>query len=305
MEGEPRYLPIEQIMVLYVFGSLDTNSAMYNFLGQQQIPVHFFDYYEHYTGSFMPREYLQAGKMQVAQTQHYLNKKDRLVLAKAFVEGAAFNMRKNLAYYNRRDRDLDAQMEAIDQYVTAIPEAADIPALMGLEGNIRQTYYTGFDDIIRDFEMGNRTKQPPGNEVNALVSLGNMLCYTACMDAIYHSQLNPTISFLHEPGVRRFSLALDVAEIFKPLLVDRLVFTVLNKKILQASDFERDLNRCLLKPNARKAFSQAWDERLKETIQHRALGRSVSYRHLIQLECYKLARHCMRVEGYKPFKTWW
>jgi CRISPR-associated protein Cas1 len=196
-------------------------------------------------------------------------------------------------------------MEAIDGYVASLPDAPDVPALMGLEGNIRQTYYSAFDEIIRDFEMGNRTKQPPSNEVNALVSYGNMMCYTVCMDSIYHSQLNPTISFLHEPGERRFSLALDIAEIFKPILVDRLVFTVLNKRMLQAADFERDMNRCLLKPAGRKTFSQAWDERMRETIQHRALGRSVSYRHLIQLECYKIAKHCMKVEEYKPFKAWW
>ena len=66
-EGSPKFIPVEGISDFYCFGSLDANSAFYNFLGKQQIAVHFFDYYEHYTGSFMPKEYLLAGKMQIAQ----------------------------------------------------------------------------------------------------------------------------------------------------------------------------------------------------------------------------------------------
>jgi len=106
--------------------------------------------------------------------------------------------------------------------------------------------------------MGNRTKQPPNNEVNALISFGNMMCYTLCLDQIYHTQLNPTISFLHEPGYRRYSLALDLAEIFKPILVDRTIFSLLNKKQIQASDFRQELNRCVMKDSARKSFAQAF-----------------------------------------------
>jgi CRISPR-associated protein Cas1 len=176
---------------------------------------------------------------------------------------------------------------------------------MGIEGNIRQIYYTAFDEILNDFEMGGRSKQPPKNEVNALISFANMLCYTACLDQIYHTQLNPTISFLHEPGARRFSLALDLAEIFKPILVDRLIFRVLNKKILQSKDFDGRLNRITLKEGGKKKFIEAWEERLKETIKHRSLKRNVSYKHLIKLECYKLAKHVIDMESYAPFKAWW
>ena len=176
---------------------------------------------------------------------------------------------------------------------------------MGLEGNIRQTYYQAFDTILNDFSMNGRSKQPPKNEVNALISFGNMMCYTACLDAIYHTQLNPTIRFLHEPGYRRFSLSLDIAEIFKPLIVDRLIFKVLNKKILQPDDFDHQLNGILLKPAAKQKFVKYYDERLTETIQHRTLNRKVSYKHLIKLECYKLVKHILDIETYKSFKMWW
>lgn len=303
-EGQPRYIPVETVDNMFVFGSLDANSALYNFLGKNQIPVHFFDYYEHYTGSFMPKEYLLSGKMQIAQMKHHIRQEKRMQIARSFIEGAAFNMLKNLKYYNNRAKDTTEQITRIESYVPLIATATDIPMLMGVEGNIRQTYYEAFDVIIDGFVMGNRSKMPPSNEVNAMISFANSLCYSLCLDAIYHTQLNPTISFLHEPGERRYSLALDIAEIFKPILADRLIFTMFNRKQIQTSDFDQKLNCCLLKQASMKRVTLAWDERTKETIKHRSLGRSVSYKHLIKLECYKLTKHLLGIEEYKPLKMW-
>lgn len=305
VEGAPKFIPVESVSDLYCFGALDANSALYNFLGKAQIAVHFFDYYEHYTGSFMPKEYLLAGKMQIAQTQHYSSKTKRLAIAQKFVEGAAFNILKNLRYYQSRGRALMAYIETIEKYSNTIASTTEIDELMGVEGNIRHVYYDAFDLILNDFAMNGRSKQPPKNEVNALVSFGNMMCYALCLGQIYHTQINPTISFLHEPGYRRFSLALDLAEIFKPILVDRVIFKVLNKKEIQAKDFDLQLNSVVLKESARKVFVRAFEERLNETIKHRSLNRSVSYKHLVKLECYKLSKHLLGMEAYKPFKAWW
>lgn len=304
-EGQPRYLPVENVNDLYVFGSLDANSALYNFLGKESIAVHFFDYYEHYSGSFMPKDYLLAGKMQIEQTKLYLNRKKRLELARLLIEGAAANMLKNLQYYQRRGRELEECINQIERLREELQIQDNISALMGIEGNIRVAYYAAFDLIINDFVMGNRTKQPPQNEINTLISFGNMMCYTTCLGQIYHTQLNPTISFLHEPGFRRYSLALDIAEIFKPLLVDRVIFSLLNKKQIKENDFRLELNRCVLKDTGRKTFVKAYEEKLVETIQHRVLGKSVSYKHLIKLECYKISKHILEIEPYKPFKAWW
>lgn len=304
-EGTPKYIPVESVENLYCFGALDANSALYNFLGKAQISVHFFDYYEHYMGSFLPKEYLLSGRLLIQQALHYSHKSKRADLAKCFVEGAAFNMTKNLRYYNNRGKDTTKQLEQIEQLSQQLSLYNEVPQIMGIEGNIRMSYYKAFDLIINDFEMGNRTKQPPSNEVNALISFMNMLCYTLCLDQIYHTQLNPTISYLHEPGERRFSLALDLAEIFKPILVDRTLFSLLNKKVVQQNDFDITLNSCLLKESGKKKVAKAWEEKLGETIKHRSLGRSVSYKHLVKLECYKLVKHLMGIEDYKPFKAWW
>lgn len=305
-EGTPKYLPIEGIEALFIFGSIDANSAWFNFMGKQGIPVHFFDYYEHYTGSFQPKPGLLAGKMQILQTQAHLKPSRRMHIAQSLVAAASYNFLQNIRYYQNRGRPLEAQRHSLEQWRASIAESPDIPTLMGIEGNCRQVYYQAFEHILTDFPMNGRDKQPPSNEVNALISFGNMMCYSLALDQIFHTQLNPTISFLHEPGARRYSLALDLAEIFKPILVDRLIFRLLNKKELKSHHFEEKMGGCFLKDKGKQVFITAFETRLKETIQHRSLGRKVSYKRLMLLECYKLQKYLLGInDTYEAFKIWW
>lgn len=305
-EQKPRFLPVEGVEDLYIFGSLDANSALYNFLGKNNIAVHFFDYYENYSGSFMPKDQLLAGKVILAQVEFHKSQKKRSGIAQQFISGASYNILRNLKYYNSRGKELQSYIDVIEDFRENIEATSAIDELMGLEGNIRNVYYEAFDQIVaEDFRMEGRSKQPPKNELNSLISFGNMMCYSQCLRAIHQTQLNPTISYLHTPGERRYSLALDLAEIFKPLLVDRVIFKVLNKKEIQVKDFDKKVNRIVLKEAGKKKFITAFEERLSETIYHRHLKKKVSYKHLIKLECYKLVKHVLKMDTYKPFKIWW
>lgn len=244
--------------------------------------------------------------MLIAQTDAYRNKKHRLKLAAALVEGASFNILKNLKYYAARGKAVQGQIEQITALRENIAGVRSVSELMGTEGNCRQIYYSAYEKIVEGYAWEGRRKRPPQNELNALVSFGNAMCYSLCLDAIYNSQLNPTVSFLHEPGYRRFSLALDVSEIFKPILVDRLIFRLCNRRELRPEHFDFIDDACFLSERGRKVYVKAWEERLQQTIQHRKLKRPVSYRHLVRLECYKIAKHLIGMEEeYNPFKIWW
>ncbi|MCI9015520.1 MAG: CRISPR-associated endonuclease Cas1, partial [Lachnospiraceae bacterium] len=140
---------------------------------------------------------------------------------------------------------------------------------------------------------------------NSLISFVNSMIYAKILSEIYHTQLNPTISYLHEPGVRRFSLCLDVSEVFKPLIGDRLIFSLLNRKQITEDSFTKELNFLHLKKEASALISRELEERLKKTIMHKELGRQVSYQYLIRLEAYKLIKHLIGEKEYEGFKIWW
>ena len=159
--------------------------------------------------------------------------------------------------------------------------------------------------INQDISFEKRTKNPPDNAINSLISYVNTIIYTRVLSEIYKTQLNPTISYLHEPSERRFSLCLDVAEIFKPILADRLIFSMLNKNQIQEKDFEAGLNFLYIKEKTRKEITQEIDKRLQTTIKHKTLGREVSYEYLIRLELYKLIKYFTENEKYEGFKIWW
>lgn len=302
-------LPVEDVDSLYVFGEMEFNTKFFNFAARHHVPIHFFNWFGFYTGSFMPRGEVHSGSLLVAQVTHYSDKKKRVEIARAFVDGASFNILKNLRYYGSasRGRDLSFHIAQIEGERAKLPDATDVNTVMGLEGRIRKLYYEAWPLILSAewAEFTTRIKRPPDNPVNALISFGNTLCYTLALSELYRTPLDPKIAFLHEPSARRFSLSLDIAEIFKPILVDRMLFKLINNGEIRPQHFEEKLNFCYLKENGRKIVTQAWDERLKTTIEHRNLGRHVSYRRLVRLECYALARHVLGAQAYQPFKTWW
>jgi CRISPR-associated protein Cas1 len=171
---------------------------------------------------------------------------------------------------------------------------------------MRNAYYSAYNYILKNgFAFERREKRPPTDPVNALISFGNSMMYTTVLGEIYKTQLDPTISFLHEPSTKRFSLCLDIAEIFKPLVVDPLIFYLINNKMITMDDFNIQEDVCFLNDKGRKKFIKEYETKLSTTIRHRSLNRNVSYRNFIKLECYKLIKYFIDDEVYKPLKAWW
>ncbi len=306
IDGDKKFRPVEAVSDIFLFSEHTLNTKLLNFLGQKKIPVHIFNYYGFYSGSFFPREQYLSGHITINQAKHYLDKNKRQFLAEEFLNAASSNITRNLIYYNNRGRDLDEKINQIKVLKKSFKKANSISYLMGIEGNIRDLYYSSFSKIFKDkVEFEKRVKHPPDNFVNALISFGNSLVYTCVLSEIYRTQLDPTVSFLHEPGYRRYSLALDIAEIFKPILADRMIFSLINKNELTLNDAEKSLNYCYLKDKGKKKFLRKFDERLKKTIKHKTLNRHVSYKRLIRLECYKIVKHLLGEEKYNGFKIWW
>lgn len=304
--GERRYIPIETVGEIYVMSEMDFNANLMNFLSKYGVVVHFFNYYSFYTGSFQPREKLVSGNLLVNQVEHYTNKENRIVLAQKFIDAASYNIYRNLRYYNGRGKDVKSFMDKIEALRKNIYKTKSIHELMGYEGNIRKTYYEAWNTIInQEIDFKKRVKNPPDNVINTLISFVNTLVYTKVLGAIYNTQLNPTISYLHEPGERRFSLSLDISEIFKPIIADRLIFSLLNKKQITEKSFTKDLNCLHLKKDASKIIAAELDSKLQTTIKHKELNKNVSYEYLMKLECYKLIKHLIGEKEYEPFKIWW
>lgn len=305
-DGEKRYIPIETIDEIYVMSELDFNRSLINILSQQGIVVHFFNYYDYYIGSFYPRDRFLSGKLLVKQVEHYTDYNKRLEIAKKLIDAASDNIYRNLRYYNSRGKDVSDAMSKITSIKQNISQSKSINELMGYEGNIRKVYYSSWNIIIdQEINFEKRVKNPPDNMINTLISFVNTLIYTKTLSEIYQTQLNPTISFLHEPGERRFSLSLDISEIFKPILADRLIFSLLNRNQITEKSFTKELNYLHLKSDASKVIVSELDNKLKTTLKHKELKRDVSYQHLIRLECYKLVKHILGEKEYDPFKIWW
>lgn len=306
LEGDIKNLKAEVADEIYLFGEVSLNTKLLNFISQKGIVLHVFNYYGFYSGSYYPRETNVSGYLLVQQVRTYDNPENRLRIAKEILKASSHNIYRNIRYYNNRGNDLKEQMLQIDSLINRLEYGNSINAVMGIEGNIRKTYYSCWNDIVKqDINFKKRVKRPPDNMINTLMSFVNSLIYTTTLSEIYKTQLNPTISFLHEPGVKRFSLALDIAEIFKPLIGDRMIFSLLNKNQITEDDFEKESNFLYLKEKGKRTILMEYDNRLETTITHKELGRSVSYRYLIRLECYKLIKDIIGEKEYSGFRIWW
>ncbi|MDI6863703.1 MAG: type I-B CRISPR-associated endonuclease Cas1b [Pseudothermotoga sp.] len=296
-----RHIPVENVSEIKVFSEVDLNKRLLEFLTEKNICVHFFNHYGYYVGTYYPREFLNSGLVVLKQAEFYLDHRKRMFIARKLVESSIKNMIGILKNYDKEA--LSETVNDLSKHLESAEKCDTVEQLMAIEGNAKEVYYHSFDKIIKveEFQFERRSRRPPENELNALISFGNSLLYTTVLSEIYKTHLDPRIGYLHSTNNRRFTLNLDIAEIFKPIIVDKLIFTLIKRKQIKAKDFHESVEGIVLKDSAKKLFIQSFEEKLKETVYSKSLKRQVSRRTLIRMEAYKLEKHILEDESYEPY----
>ena len=302
-EGKNVYIPVENTKEIYCLNEISINTKLLDFLSRNNIVVHFFNYYEGYNGTFYPKNQYNSGRLLIKQVEKYNS--SRLVVAKAIVKAIGENIEEVLYhYYKHNKKDVKGTIDWIrKEFILKIDNANNIKEVMVIEGEVWQKFYSNFKYFLpEDFIMNKRVRRPPDNPINAMISFGNTLLYTKTISAIYRTHLDQRISFLHEPSEGRFSLRIDISEAFKPVIVYKTIFDLVNnKKITVAKHFDKKVNYCLLNEEGRNIFISAFEERLESVFIHPTLKRKVSYRTAIKLDCYKLIKFILEDKDFRPF----
>lgn len=297
------YIPIENVKEIYCLNEVSINSKLLDFLAKKNIIIHFFNYYGGYSGSFYPKNQYMSGKLLLKQVEKFNT--SRINIAKAIVKGIGVNIYEVLYHYYKHDKK--EVKEVLDwirlKFYLNLEKAETIQEIMAFEGELWLKFYSTFKYFLpEDFIMNKRVKRPPDNPINALISFGNTLLYTKTISAIYRTHLDQRISFLHEPSEGRFSLSLDISEVFKPVIVYKTIFDLVNNKKLKVEKhFDKNLNYCLLNEEGRKIFLTAFQERMENVINHTKLKRKVSYQSMLKIDCYKLIKYITENKEFIPY----
>ena len=297
------YLPIKNVKELYCFNEVTLSSKLLELFSKSGVILHFYGYYENYIGTFYPNDHYLSGKLTIAQAQAYTDK--RMDIARVIVLGISKNIHSTMYHYYRHDKkELKSFLDWLKSDCPVhISNTRDIKQLLSVEGQIWAMFYQNIRFVVPDaFIITKRVRRPPDNPMNALISFGNSLLYTKTITQIYRTHLNQTISFLHEPSEKRFSLSLDLSEVFKPIIVFKTIFECINNRRIQTDKhFDKSLNYAMLNEDGKRIFIEAFENRLNLTFQHSGLKRKISYKQAIRLDAYKLIKFIMEGKPFIPF----
>lgn len=297
LDGKVKALPIEAIRHLVLLGETRLNSRLLTLCGKHGVRLSVFDYYGYFKGCFEPIDRNPAGVVKLAQARLLLNDARRLAVAREIVRGAAHNMLANLRYYRYRGAEsLAPIIDSMQRLTAKIGQACDSSTLMGFEGNLHEWYYSGWKHIHACLDFTPRVRRPPNNPINCLLSFLNQLTYAVVRHETSKTHLEETFAVLHSPGQGRASLCLDLAEPFKPVLVDMLIFRMARRGMLADNWFDEKEGVCLLTETGRRHVAEQFALRLEEQLRER------SYRQWIYREALALEREVLEVSEYESFK---
>ena len=290
-------LPIKAIDEIYLLAKIDLDSYSMAFIAYNNILLHFFSHYQSFRGNFFPsssNSVNKSGFVLLQQLRAFDDPVHRLYLAKEITKGHFINGANNCKKYS-----IDFELES---YLQNLEKAKTINEVMASEGAFQKNYFQTWNSIIknqRSFKFIKRSKRPPTDKINCLISYVNTRIYNICLSEIYKTELDPRIGFLHEPNYKAVSLHLDIAEIFKPIIGDNIIFTMLNKNEITAKDFKTDSGRIRFTNEAIKKIEMKIIQKMTEQT---TLGKQrLTWRQVIRREVNQMKKSICETSEYKAF----
>jgi CRISPR-associated protein Cas1 len=303
-------VPLHHLGSVVIFGDIMVSPAALHRCAADGRGVVFLDR----RGQFKARlEGPLTGNILLRQAQHHVPNEQVLELARAFVVGKIRNARQ-IVLRGARDSTSEADRAALRHssqllagHIRRLPAAATLDQVRGAEGDSAHIYFTAIRHLLRHearpyFSFEKRSRRPPLDRFNALISFVYTLLVHDCRSAIEAVGLDPQLGFLHAVRPGRPALALDLMEEFRPLM-DRLALTLINRSQLAEKDFElRPGGAVYLSEVGRKTVLAAYQQRKQEEINHPLLQQPIPFGLLAHLQARLLARALRGdVENYLPF----
>jgi len=303
-ESQKHHIPVETTQQLNIYGEITLTSSVLSTISRKNIRIAFMDKYGNLMGHFVPDEYTYSATISELQFAMYSDEEKRLELAKKFEIAAIHNMRANLRYYNKKMRGtFDKAILELSNYIQKTVDEEEISNLMLIEARAKQQYYLCFNKIIsnQDFNFVKRTRRPPEDELNAMISFGNTLLYNLFLQIIWRMSLDPRVGVVHATNRRSHSLNLDFADIFKPVIIDRIIFSLINCHQIKTGHFEKRDEGVFLTKEGKKIFIAEFEAKLQQKFVRKE-NKACTYRQLLEDEVRQYQRYISGDGKYKPFK---
>lgn len=307
-------LPLHNIEDIVVFGGRGASPALMNKCTEENIGLNFMSR----SGKFLARaEGAVSGNVYLRREQYRIadNEERSLAIARNFIIGKLYNSRYVI---DRAVRDhslqvdvekLKSRSELLSQAILKCRNVTDIDTLRGIEGESAQLYFSVFDELILqqkdEFRFTVRSKRPPLDNVNALLSFAYSIATGMCTSALEAVGLDPYVGFMHTDRPGRRSLALDLVEEFRAIMCDRFVVSLINKRIIGNDDFDvREDGAVLLSEDGRKLFLTHWQSRKQEAVTHPFLKEKVEWGLLPYVQALLLSRYIRGDLDEYPMLLW-
>lgn len=297
--------PLRRVSHVSVYGNVSVSAQALRELAQLQRPVFHFTYggWLSAVTTGLPHRNVE---LRIHQYRMFSEEPRSVGLAAVFVEGKIRNSR-NLLRRNASPRN-DQTIHLLSQYARRARRSDSFQTLLGIEGAAAALYFAEFGTMLRRSDTGifdweNRNRRPPRDPVNALLSFTYSLLVRDAVAALLTVGFDPHLGFYHRPRYGRPSLALDLAEEFRPLVADSTVVRMVNNGEIGGSDFITRLGACTLTSAGRRKVIAAYERRINQEVHHPLFGYRASYRRILELQARLLARHLLGECEYRAFVT--